>query len=161
MQSSCAANPLEIGTALASADADVATDGMRLLFRSGDQIAAVNLSCASTDSCLNSAVGFAANAAPQTALNVAGGRLVYTAYQQNPNDPNDREVRVVDLGCLNTGSCAPQTAAVSAVAGTISADGRFAVVELPSGLNSLDLNSGAIAYLSDRGAPLDGAHWQP
>lgn len=161
LQSGCSSNPLESAVALASADADIATDGTWLFFRSGDALAAVNLSCANSDSCLNSAVGIAVNAAPLTAISAAVGRLVYTAYQQNPNDPNDREVRVIDLSCLNSGACAPQAAASGAVAGALSSDGRYAVVEVAGGLSTLDLNSGAQAYLSDSGAPLIGAVWQP
>lgn len=162
LQSSCPANPLETGAALASADADVATDGTWLFFRAGDAIAAVNLGCVSSDSCQNSAIAVATNAAPQTALNVTDGQLVYTAYASNPNDPNDREVRLVNLSCVSNGACAPQTVvAGGTAAGALSRDGHFAVVETPGGLNTLDLTSGALAYLSDRGAPLTAARWQP
>ncbi|MFN8450964.1 MAG: hypothetical protein U0521_20885 [Anaerolineae bacterium] len=162
LQATCATNPLEAGIALASADADAATDGAWLFFRSGDTIAALNLACAPSDTCQSTPrVSVAANAAPQTGLYVAGNTLVYSAYSQNPNDPNDREVRRVDLACLNGGACSPQTVASGAVAGAVSSDARFAVVETSGGLNALDLSSGALAYLSDRGAPLAGARWQP
>src|SRR5690606_2078117 len=101
----CATNPLEAGIALAAADADVATDGTWLFFRSGSSINAVNFRCVNTDECLNSVVPLATNAAPQTEILRAGTTLVYTGYAQNANDPNDREVRVLNLGCLNGGTC--------------------------------------------------------
>ena len=158
LQSGCGSNPLDGATTLAAADTDAATDGTWLYYRADTAINAVNLDCGS--SC--NGVSIAGNAAPQTALSAAGGTLVYTAYEQNPNDPSDREVRALNLGCMsNPSSCAPQTVLTSAVAGAISADGRFAVVQLASGLNSLDLSSGTTTYLSDPGATLTGAHWQP
>ncbi|MCC6805099.1 MAG: hypothetical protein IT319_19625 [Anaerolineae bacterium] len=160
LQATCATNPLEAGIALASADADVSTDGTWLFFRSGDSISAIDFRCVSGDVCLNSSVPMVTNAAPQTAVTRAATTLVYTGYSQNPNDPNDREVRVVSILCLNGGACSPQTVASGAVAGAVSFDARYAVVETPAGLNSLDLTSGALAYLSDRGAPLTGARWQ-
>ena len=162
LASGCGANPLESGTTLLPADAaDVQTDGTWVYYRSNETIAAVNLGCVGSDSCLNGVVTLGTNAAPQTSLDTAGSTLVYTAYTQNPNDPNDREVRVINLACLGGGSCAPQPVASGAVAGALSSDGRFAVVEQADGLNSLDLSSGAKTYLSDRGAALSGARWQP
>ncbi len=157
----CSPNPLESAIALASADAAV-TDGTWLYFRSGEQIDAVNLSCIAAQNCLNSAVTLAGNAAPQTAPQVGGNTLLYTAYQQNPNDPNDREVRALDLSCLSSpSSCAPQPILEQAVAGAVSSEGRFAVVQVNGGLQSLDLSSGKQTYLADQGADLDGAIWQP
>lgn len=162
LQSTCATNPLEAGVALAAADADVATDGTWLFFRTGDSINAINFRCTSGDVCLNASMQLVTNAAPQTGVTRAATTLVYTAYSQNPNDPNDREVRAFSLGCLSlaAGMCDPHTVAANAVAGAVSFDARYAVVETPAGLNSLDLASGALAYLSDRGAPLAGARWQ-
>lgn len=154
---SCTGNPADLSiTTLASGDADIASDGSLLYFRSADTIAAVDLSCAATDTCLNSAIALAANAAPQTALNVAGGTLVYTAVVQNVP-----EVRLLDLSCISSGSCTPQTVASTAIAGGVSANGRYAVIESGNGLESLDLSTGTRAYLSDRGAVLAMARWQP
>jgi hypothetical protein len=161
LQSGCAANPLESGIALANADTDAATDGTWLYFRSGTTIAAVNLGCASSDTCLNSSAVIAQNAAPQTTLQVGGRVLAFTGFAANPNDSSDREVRALSLGCMNDpASCAPQTILGGAVAGAVSANGRFVVIESGSGLESLDLSSGQRAYLSDRGAALAGARWQ-
>jgi len=158
----CAGSPADLNLhALASADADIATDDTHLYFRTANSIAAVALACASADNCLNSAVALAPNAAPQTAISAANGILLYTAYTQNPNDPNDREVRGVNLACLASGGCTVQTVATSAIAGTLSSNGRFAVIESANGLESLDLTTGARAYLSERGAPLNRARWQP
>jgi hypothetical protein len=159
LQSGCGNNPLDAAATLAAADADVTSDGTWLYYRSGDTVTAVLLTCPAD--CGSSAVAVAGSAAPQTSLHAANGILVYTGYAQNPNDPNDREVRRLSLGCMsNPGSCAPQTILQGAVAGDVSDNGRYVVVELASGLSSLDLSTGAQTYLSDRGAPLASAHWQ-
>ncbi len=163
LQSSCGANPLETGAALLPAEVtDVRVTADRAYFRSGETIGAVDLGCAAANSCQNAQVVIAGNAAPQTTLSVGRTTLVYTAYTGNANDINDREVRVIDLNCVsNPASCAPQTVLGGAVAGAISADGRYAVVEqVNGGLSSLDLNTGAAAYLADKGAGLSGARWQ-
>ncbi|MEO8396587.1 MAG: hypothetical protein ABI700_26575 [Chloroflexota bacterium] len=87
---------------------------------------------------------------------------MYTAFQQNPNDPTDRVVMTLDLVCVsNPSSCAPQAVLSGAVAGAISSDGRFAVVQTSTELSSLDLSSGSTAYLSDSGVSLVDAVWQP
>ena len=163
LQSRCGANPLETGAALLPADVtDVHVTADRAYFRSGESIGAVDLGCAAANNCQNAQVVIAGSAAPQTTLNVGRTTLVYTAYTRNANDINDREVRALDLNCLsNPASCAPQTVLSGAVAGAISADGRYAVVEqVNGGLSSLDLNTGAAAYLADKGAALTGARWQ-
>ncbi len=163
LQSSCGANPLDTGAALLPADvSDVHVAADWAYFRSGENIGAVDLGCAAANTCQNAPVVIAGNAAPQTTLSVGRTTLVYTAYTQNANDINDREVRLLDLNCLsNPASCAPQTVLGGAVAGAISADGRYAVVEqVDAGLSSLDLQNGAAAYLADKGAPLAVARWQ-
>ncbi len=161
LQSACSGSPDDFSIiTLATGDADVATDGDWLFFRSGGSIAALDLTCAASDICPQSAVLLAPNAAPQTAISVANERLVYTGYAQNASDPNDREVRVVNLACLTSGGCAAQTVLAGAAAGALSPDGRYLLVESANGLESLDLSSGARAYLSDRGAALNRARWQ-
>ncbi len=163
LQSTCGANPLETGAALLPAEVtDVHVTADWAFFRSGENIGAINLSCAAGNTCQNAQVLIANSAAPQTTLSVGRTTLVYTAYTQNANDINDREVRALDLNCLSSpSSCAPQTVLSGAVAGAISADARYAVVEqVNGGLSSLDLNTGAAAYLADKGASLAGARWQ-
>ena len=158
----CSGSPANLNVrTLASADADIAYDDTRLYFRSADSIAYVEFTCAAADTCLSSAVALAPNAAPQTAISAAGGVLLYTAYTQNPNDPNDREVRAVNLACLTSGGCTAQPIVTGAVAGALSSNGRFAVIESANGLESLDLTTGARAYLSESGAALSQARWQP
>jgi len=160
----CAANPLDNGTALLPATAnDIATDGNWVYYDNGSGIGAVNLDCASVDNCLdNPGTEIAANAAPQTGISVAGNLLIYTAYTQNPNDINDREVRALDLRCLgNPSSCAPQSILSGSIAGALSSSGRFAVIEgVSGGLSSLDLSSGTVSALSDGRGLLAGARWQ-
>ncbi len=163
LQSTCGGNPLESGIALLPAEVtDVHADANWAYYRSGESLGAINLSCVSANNCQNAQVVIAGNAAPQTTLSVGRTTLVYTAYTQNANDINDREVRSLDLACLsNPTSCAPQTVLGGAVAGAVSADGRYVVAEqVNAGLSSLDLNTGAAAYLADKGAPLAAVRWQ-
>ncbi len=162
LASNCGSNPLQNAAALASADADIAADGTMLYFRSGTNISALNLACADSGNCANSAAVIAQNAEPQTAINVAGGTLIYTSFSANSADPHDRIVNTLDLSCVsNPSSCAPQQIVTQAVAGAVSPDGRYAVVDSPpNGLQVLDLSSGAMTYLADEGANLASAVWQ-
>lgn len=161
LQTQCSGSPADLGVrTLATADADIAADDTHLYFRSANTIAAVALACAASDNCLTSAVPLATNAVPQTSISASNGVLLYTAYAQDLNNPSDREVRAVNLACVASGGCAAQTVAASAIAGALSSDGRFAVIESANGLESLDLTTGARAYLSERGAPLTRARWQ-
>lgn len=157
----CAGDELSRGSELLPASADeVQTDGTWVFFLNGSAVQAVNLNCVGAGSCLSAAQTIGENAAPQARVHASGGTLVYTAYTSDPNNPNDREVRGVDLGCLNSGACQPVTVLGGAVAGLVSPDGRYVIVEqLGSGLSSLDLASGNLAYLSDAGAPLLKARW--
>jgi hypothetical protein len=158
---SCAGDELSRGDELLPATADeVQTDGTWVYFLNGSTAQAVNLNCVGAGDCLNAALTIGTNAAPQTRVHAAGGTFVYTAYTADPNNPNDREVRGVDLGCLNAGACSPVTVLSGAVTGLLSPDGRYVVVEqLGSGLLSLDLGTGTTAYLSDAGALLLKARW--
>jgi hypothetical protein len=158
---SCAGDELNQGVELLPATADeVQTDGTWVYFLNGNTVQAVNLGCIGTGDCLNSAQTVGDNAAPQGRVHAAGGTLVYTAFTADPNNPNDREVRGVDLGCLSAGTCSPVTVIGSAVAGLVSPDGRYVIVEqMGSGLSSLDLSTGNATYLSDAGAPLLKARW--
>lgn len=152
LASGCGANPLANGVELAPASAaDVQTDGTWVYFRDGDVIRAVNLGCVGAGNCAASAVTLGANAAPQTMLHVAARTLAYTAYAQDPNNLNDREVRIVNLNCLNDpASCAAQTFLGGAVAGLLSPDGGALIVEQAgSGMNILNLGTLASTYLSD------------
>ncbi len=118
-----------------------------LLYIDGETVNGLSLSCLSGGSCAPTSLATAA--APGTGLDVRGGLLAYTAYTANPNDPADREARLVDLGCLNTGGCAPRTVAAGAQAGRLSPDGRALVVLTPAGLSMIDLATGAQMPLSD------------
>ena len=155
-------------TAVAPASAaDVQTDGTWVYFRDGDVIRTVNLGCVGAGNCAGSAVTLGANAAPQTMLHIAARTLAYTAYAQDPNNLNDREVRIVNLNCLNDpASCAAQTFLGGAVAGLLSPDGGALIVEQAgSGMNILNLGTLASTYLSDLpggtpGSPLlTAARW--
>lgn len=164
----CGANPLESGSELLPATAsDVQFGGSDwVIFRDGEAVKAVNLGCVSSGNCLNSAVTLGQNAAPRTWVSVGGDTVVYTAYTQDANNPNDREVRAVSLGCLsNPSSCQPTSLLGQAVAGLVSPDGAYVVVDQAgSGVNALYIPGANLTYLSDSlggqlGTGLNLARW--
>jgi hypothetical protein len=151
---------LEAGIEVLSASAsDVITDGDWAFYRDGDGIFAIWLGCADSGSCAGTGVQLGSSAAPGTMLHVSGNVLAYTGYTADPNNPNDRETRVVSLDCLNSGGCSPQPVLGGAVAGLVSPDGGNVIVEqVGVGLNVLSLSSLSTTYLSDGGA-LVTARW--
>jgi hypothetical protein len=156
----CGANPLESGVEVLPASAtDVQTNGDWAFYQDGDGIYALWLGCAESGACAGSAITLGGSAVPNTMIHMGGGVLAYTGYSADPNNPNDRDVRVVSLGCLNSGGCSPQSVLGGAVAGLVAPDGGSMVVEqLGVGLNVLNLSSLSTTYLSDGGA-LVTARW--
>lgn len=147
----CGGNPLQAGATLMPGSAsDVQFVNDWGFYLDGEAVKAIHISCLSGD-CINSAVTLGGQAAPQTIMDVGGGLLVYTAYTSDPYNGADREVRVVNLGCLgNPSSCGAQTVMGGAVAGMLSSDGSFVTVEqVGGGLNSLRLYDRQLTYLSD------------
>lgn len=130
-----------------------------LVYLDGENINSVPLSCLSTGGC--APVTAASAAAPGSGLEVRGNTLAYTAYAANPNDPADREARVLDVNCLAAGGCAPRTVAAGAQAGALSPDGRALVLVSPAGLSLVDVASGAQMPLSDpaAGQSVRSARW--
>jgi Tol biopolymer transport system component len=167
LASQCGANPLEQGAQLLPATASDAqfANGDWVVFRDGDQVKAVNVGCVGGD-CIGSAMTLGTNAAPRTWVNAAGNVLAYTAFNQNANDPNDREVRLVSLGCLgNPSSCQPTALLAQAAAGLLSPDGKYVVVDqIGTGINALQIASLNLNSMSDPlggqlGAGLVWARW--
>lgn len=158
--SGCASNPLETGVeVLPASAADVVVSGDWVFYRDGSGIFGTWLGCASAGSCAGSAVQLGGNAAPGTMIHAAGGVLAYTGYTADPNNSYDREVRVVSLGCVNSGGCAAQSVLGSALSGLVSPDGSSVVVEqIGVGLSVLNLSSLSTSYLSDGGV-LATARW--
>ena len=157
--SGCGANPLESGIEVMPASAsDVQTEGDWAFYRDGDGVFAVWLGCVDSGACLGSAVTLGSTA-PGTFIHADGGILAYTGYSADPNNPNDRDVRVVALNCLSSGACSSQSVLGGAVAGLVSPDGSSVVVEqVGVGLNVLNLSSLSTTYLSD-GGELVTARW--
>ncbi|NDJ61891.1 MAG: hypothetical protein GYB67_12245 [Chloroflexi bacterium] len=152
LEAGCGSNPLNDGVALLPATAaNIQLDQDWAYFSDGEAIQALGLDCAAAGNCQNAAFTLGANAAPQTLMHIAGARLVYTAYTQNATDITDREVRLLDLGCLNNpSSCAPQPVFGGAVAGLLSADGAFVTISIRGdGIYALDLARIDTAYLTD------------
>jgi hypothetical protein len=160
LSSGCGANPLESGIEVMPASAtDVQTEGDWAFYRDGDSVFAIWLGCIDAGACVGSALTLGSTAAPGTMLHADGGILAYTGYSADPNNPNDRDVRVVSLNCLNSGSCSPQSVLGGAVAGLVSPDGSSLVVEqVGVGLSVLNLSSLGTTYLSD-GGELVAARW--
>lgn len=163
LTSSCGVNPLETGVELAPATAtDIQTESGFAFYRDGDAIYALSLGCLNAANCLSSASPIGINAAPGTILHIAGGTLAYTSYSADPNNPADRAVNVIDLGCLNGGGCQPVPVASGAVAGLVSPDGTAVVIEGATGINAFNLVTFNPAWLSDYsgGQLLLDAQWR-
>jgi hypothetical protein len=161
LNNGCGGNPLESGVELLPATAsDIQVANDWALFLDNGQVEGVNLNCAGSGNCAGSIAVLAGNVAPQTRLDTAGNRLVYTAYTQNPGNPADREVRAIDLGCLG-GTCQPQALLSQAVAGLMSPDGAYVIVDQGgNGMSSLSLQSLQVVSLSSAGNNvLNTARW--
>ena len=164
LNSGCGSNPLEAGIELLPAAAsDVQVVGNRVYFREGEQIKAVDLACVSAGNCLGSAFVIGTNAAPRTLFHAANNTLVYTAYASDANNPNDREIRVVELNCLP--NCQPVTLMTNAVAGLASPNGAYVVADIGGvGLNIVRIADLNRVFLSDSmgvlGSGLLTARWE-
>lgn len=160
LTSGCADNPLDSGLELIPASAtDVQTDGSALFYVDAGAVQALPLSCVEAQNCQGVALTLGTNVAPQTMMDIGGTALVYTAYTQDPYNAADREVRVVDLNCLgNPPGCAPRPALSGAVAGLVSPDGAYVVVEQGGTLSTLRLADGQLTHQADGGL-LSRARW--
>jgi len=152
LNNGCGGDPLESGVDLLPATAsDIQVVAGWALFVDNGQVEGVHLDCASAGNCIGSIALIGSNAAPQTILDAAGNTLVYTAYNQDAYNPADREVRAVNLSCLGA-SCQPQALVSQAVAGLVSPDGAYVVVDQGgNGMNALSLQSLQLTYLSGAG----------
>lgn len=163
LASSCDANILATGVEIIPATAtDVLSHNDVILYRDGTQINAIQSACIASANCLNSAIVVGTNSAPNTLIDVGGNSLLYTGYTSDPNNPIDRDVRWVDLSCVNGGSCAPSVILTGALSGLVSPRGDAAIVEQAgTGLSVLTFSTGALTYLSDYsgGQLLASARW--
>lgn len=165
----CGANPLESGVELMPATAsDIQFDdgGNWVFYRDGEVVKAVNLGCLSAGNCAASAVALGDHMAQRTWVHAAGRALIYTAYAQDAGNPNDREVRVVNLDCLrDPASCRPATLLGQSVGGLASRDGDYVTVDQAgSGLSALRMADGLLTNLSGSsggalGSALNLARW--
>ena len=162
--SGCSANPLETGTLLLPASAmDVYGTGEWIVFKDGELVQALSTSCIAANTCQGSAIVLGQQAAPRSALYISGQSMSYSAYTNNPLDPADRDVRILNLGCLP--NCeAPRSILPAALAGPISRNGAMMLVDIVgSGLHILDLNQLSSIYLSgpysEAGLSLLKARW--
>jgi hypothetical protein len=170
LSSGCSGNPLDNGVELLPAtasDVQLSSRGDWVYFRDGEQIKAVNLSCTSSGNCLTSAIVFGDRAAQRTWVHVGGTLLAYTAYVQDPTNPNDREVRIVNLTCLsNPTTCQSVVISAQAVGGLVSPDGSYITLDQAgNGLNAVYVPNVQFIYLSGSfggqlGTGLNFARWQ-
>jgi hypothetical protein len=160
LSSGCGANPLESGVEfLPASAADVVLNGDWAFYRDGAGVYGLWLGCAASGTCAGSAVQLGDNAVPGAMIHAAGGMLAYTGYGADANNAYDREVRIVALGCVNSGGCSAQSALTGAVSGLVSPSGESVVVEqVGTGLSILNLSTLSTSFLSDGGL-LATARW--
>lgn len=163
LSAGCSGNPLDQGIAVAPSSANhVQVTATHLYFVDGEQIVSVDLTCVDSDSCLDSRQVLGNKAVPLSMIHVRNDRLVYTAYANNPN--NERIVTLIDLTCAP--DCQPQPIVNNAVAGLLSPDGDYLMIDsMDAGLNILDISGGSAVYLSETmggqlGAGLTTARWR-
>lgn len=163
--SSCNSNPLDNGvTILPSTATNTQITDTHVYYVDGETVKGVALNCLSSNNCVETAFVIGQRVAPLTMMHVADGRMVYTSYANNPNTPTDRQLELVDLSC--TPDCAPQTVLNGAVAGLLSADGNYVMLDIVNnGLNILSFSNGSLVYLSGStggqlGSGLNTALWQ-
>lgn len=160
----CGSNPLESGVNVLPASASsVQVDNNRAYFVDGETVKGVDLNCVNANNCLDSAFNIGTKVVPLSMMHVSGGRLAFTTYTNAANNPTDRTIQIVNTNCLP--GCQPQTVLTSAVAGLLSPDGAYLMVDIAdNGLNIVGLASGNVVYLSGSmggqlGAGLVFARW--
>lgn len=161
----CSANPLESGVTVApSSVSHVQVAENTLYYVDGQQVVGVDLSCAISNTCLDSRFVVGENVAPLTMMHVQDNILVYTAYASDPNNTFDRIIQLVDLTCVP--NCTAQPILNGAVAGLLSSSADYLMIDIAGeGLNILDFANGSLVYLTDTmggqlGAGLVTAQWQ-
>ena len=165
LRNTCNNNPFEEGISILPLTAtDVQVSNNWIYSQNGRTIQAVNLECVANNSCLNNAITIAENVAPRTTFSLVDNRLIYTAFTQNANDNNDREIRILDIDCVNTVSCQAQSILSSSVAGELSADGEYVIADiLGTGLSLIELDTRNVTVISNSmgqlGTGLDGIRW--
>ena len=116
-----------------------------LYYTDGQQLISVALTCVNSDNCLDSQQVLADQVVPLTMMHVRNDRLVYTAYANNPN--TDRIVMLLDLTCVP--DCQPQPIVNNAMAGLLSPDGDYLMIDsLDAGVNILDISGGSVVYMT-------------
>lgn len=165
LSSGCPSDPFGAGIPMFLPSAsDIHFSGNWAIFRDNEAVRAIDLTCVSTGSCLETPVTIGTQAAPRQPLRLANNQLLYTAYRQDPVNVADREIRMIDLTCLP--NCESRPLLPDAVAGPVSPDGAYLVADLAgTGLQILrlaDLNavnlSGPAYTLGDG---LNNVSWSP
>jgi len=143
----CSGNPLENGVMVAPSSANqLQVTASHLYYVDGEQLMGVDITCVNSNNCLDSVQVLGDKVVPLTMMHVRNDRLVYTAYANNPN--TDRIAMFLDLTCVP--DCQPQPIVNNAMAGLLSPDGDYLVIDsLDAGLNILDISGGGLVYLTD------------
>lgn len=124
-----------------------------LLFRQNDSLYYADLACAARGDCAQTATLLAANLAPRTRLARAGDELFFTTFATDAFNPQDREARLLTLTCLP--ACQSRLLMAGAVAGGLSPDGAYALVDQAGvGVQLVSLADRATLFLSASGDPL-------
>jgi len=163
--SGCSADPFESSVLVAPSSANhIQATATHLYYVDGNQIVGVDLSCVDNNSCIESRQVLGNNVVPLSLMHIQGDHLAYTTYTNNPNNATDRTIVLLDLTCVP--DCQAQPMINGAMAGLLSPDGRYLMVDIVgSGLNILDISGGSLVYLTDTiggqlGTGLATARWR-
>lgn len=159
----CADNPLENAPiALPASATDIQITNDWAIFRENETVRAVPLRCTASNTCAESTIMIGQNLAPRTLMHVSSNRLVFTTYANDPLNPLDRAVQLIDdLGCLP--NCQPRILQNNAISGLISLNGEFVVLDiLGEGLHIVRISDGTRLFLTSSASPGAGlltAQW--
>lgn len=149
MMSSCDQNPLTTGVMLAPSSASqIQVTATHAYYVDEQVIYGVDFACLNANNCIDTRFVIGDRAVPLTMLHVRGEHLVFTSYERDANNINDRTVQWVDVSCAPT--CEPQALLNGAIAGTLSPSGNFLMVDIiGEGLHIINITTGGRVYLTD------------
>ncbi len=155
LNSGCADNPLQNGQPVIPATGtDLQFSAGRLIYRDGDRLQMLDLPCVAAGNCLESGQTLASSMVPDTLVHGAGAVAAYSISGES----GASAVQIADLACQP--DCSPRSIVAGGVAGLLSADGSYLIVQnFADGLQVLRLSDLAPITLYQPADPLAAGIW--